>query len=375
MYTGRVERNFFGHQRKEDLINHHTGPEFHGPYRDQAKNTAMTEGNQQAEEYESHTLTEPHKEYNTKTKLREGRGDSTDRNDISSGLEHPLLTFHQKSRRTNTEPHQVRLIKPQESESYNAESQDQTAAQRTWKYSEPGRSVQPVHKEHLAQQENENDEERAITYNHQRQNRLRHSYYRPNSDPKESRLRLDLTRIKLIPPGNERPTEEERQLNQPREPVHGQGRGPKPDFQSPRYLAELKRQILEKYRKAQRQHFRTPVYDQYSRRKDRHNAYETEQRVETNKPGAYREQRRDFGTHYRPKYFLRPEVVNDRSTNGDDDDDVEKLLLTIVGVGDKIISYKKSDELDRPSATHKSKRKKKRQYYNWRSHTYKKKEG
>lgn len=223
---------------------HHTGPEVHGPYRDQAKETLAS--------------------------LAESAGrirpEVADRHEISTGLEHPLLTLHQKFQRPTLEAHHVKLVKPRK-----------THRRRHLVLPGDARSL-PL------PSSGEPEDEEYLTAST--------GSYHGDADPKP-RL-VDPTRIQLIPP-KERwfsatmqrpaPSYEEAVLQAPRSET------------TPR-LAELKRRIIDHYDRAHRNRFQRSAFDPYAL------------------------------------------VANDQSKARSRPD----LLLTVVGRGNEILSYKTSPE-------------------------------
>ena len=153
-YSSRVEHSFHGHQNTPDLLRHHTGPEFHGPYGDQAKEVPHIEG----ENEEQRAVTKAFDmDFQIKNRREEEiktfEEDFNDRNDISSELKHPMLIVH-RSENPEIETHQVTLTKPKHhSNDHSFENRSNT----THLLSEEGRSTQ-----HMNTKVRDEDEERDM---------------------------------------------------------------------------------------------------------------------------------------------------------------------------------------------------------------------
>ena len=72
---------------------------------------------------------------------------------------------------------------------------------------------------------------------------------------------------------------------------------------------------------------------------------------------------------YRYESESKPDIAHDRSSNSEDE-----KLLTMIGMADKITSYNKAVEYDRPFSKY-SKNKKTKNTYDWRAECYKTDEG
>ena len=259
MYRGPVENEFYGQQSKRDMMHHHTGPEYHGPYRDQAKDISEdedTKHQEQAQGSESHLPTKTREEF---------PGDKTaNKNEISSEFEHSRL----KSKKPNIEAHQVRLVRPQPHILKHHETIERR--QRPGFYGED-RSVQLMNMDDSGNHDRERDSFMAARISSYEERKPNHYVTPDHSSSKDisrkPRLPVDRTRIKLIPPITDHNRHED-PAQRPREIVHGHYTHNTLDFKTPPYLLEMKRKILAKYGEQQLKHFRHPAYYQYSGPKD-----------------------------------------------------------------------------------------------------------
>ena len=114
-YSSRVEHSVYGHQSKPDQLHYHTGSEFHGLYRDQAKEVSPIEeeNTEQKTDMKGFDINLPIKNHREKENIK-FEDDVNDRNDISSELEHPMLTVH-RSNNHDIEAHQVLELHPDHS--------------------------------------------------------------------------------------------------------------------------------------------------------------------------------------------------------------------------------------------------------------------
>ena len=156
-YSSRVEHSVYGHQSKPDLLHHdhHTGPEIHGPYRDQAKEVSSIEeeNTEQRTDMKGFDINVPIQNHREKENLKfEDEDEVNDRNDISSELEHPMLTVH-RSNKPDIEAHQVMESHPDHSNGHAFKIRKYT----TPVLSEEGRSMQ-----HMNAKYRDEDEEKEM---------------------------------------------------------------------------------------------------------------------------------------------------------------------------------------------------------------------
>ena len=152
-YSSRVEHSVYGHQSKPDLLHYHTGSEFHGPFRDQAKEVSPIEGEntEQKTDMKGFDINFPIKYHREKENIK-FEDDVNDRNDISSELEHPMLTVH-RSNKPDIETHQDMESHPDHSNDHIFKIRKYT----TPFLSEEGRSMQ-----HMNAKYHDEDEEKEM---------------------------------------------------------------------------------------------------------------------------------------------------------------------------------------------------------------------
>ena len=228
MYSPPEEDDFYGQQSESDVKNHHTGPEFHGPYRDQAKEISSNEVEENVEETEEEDEYQSHFPLKqVKEEENEESEEAEDTNGIDSQLERPLLTFHLNPKKPEIEAHQIRLIKP-----------------KPHSYSSQNHTDRKIHPDHIYEgiiyDKESPSQYKGFDATPKSHNHHRH-YLESGEGSSKPRMRIDLTRIKLIPAVNDNEDERVQRPMDIESRYYGYRR---PELKVPRHLVKLKRKNI-----------------------------------------------------------------------------------------------------------------------------------